>query len=1457
MAEKESNFIYFNITHDKLKDYKVALSKEYKEYGELEKIKEIDCDKLSGPLITKIYRFKLFQNLIKKDDNDMYNIDVFVEDENQNKYNYSIKFKNNNKDFYEYKFEIIDLDILPLSFDQQFEIYLDILRKTYKITQSKKENEDFILSAELLLEEEDSKYDFLFYLKIFLECFNSKCLQKHLLLFDPIRIKGIGELSEKKFKPLSSILNQKAKNPDGIYIESQESKEQTFELLYSIILFYDLHFQKDKIHELFEDKKSFNYLIKKLESFKDFFKDLILPESEVSELIKKATDFNQIASFLFYLGKDVLKFLHFLEENKEIILTLYKKEMNIFNDENKKNKDKNKRKKSPYIDIDLYVEQKRDDDISNITKKIKNLLESKDNYIKISPRFIEKYIEFNNQDNLNNLINIKLIVECILEIDKKFQCKYKIDKVIHENILFFAMTKKIKNKEILEFIQKDEFYMNKSHRKGDRPLDIFEGLEIESLDDQFFIQWKTINFEKIFDSQFTEFLQKIASFIKEMKYFSLFFKFYCFNEEKEISNECITIMQKKYKEIFHTKIIDDCPDFLDNTCELIYLSDKKKVGIKKFNEELQKLLDVNSINNIYIHITDKYNDLSNELLNLIVKFFTTDKQNANPTSLIILIENCRKLREDILSNIDKYIIKNEEEFFYPLNQMTINYKFFKNLLRKDLIKKTQNTKSTYITNTMIIISSLQEKLKKLDINYKSLIYFFEDDNQNPNNKKLLEEELLDKISVIFFNEKKIVNDIFNKINFKMKEIIEKIKFFELISKFLGNYYPNTYQQDIEILSLIVINLKNNNLNYYDNHYANDFQKYQKYLEEAKKRDKMEKSVFYNMICKDTRKKYPKKGKKYIEETDKIFNKIKIIFKENGIFKLDEKLLQLCFEPFKENEDKLNNEIKILIEIFNIQQFNDNEKLKEEIILISKREYIFNTAASIITFADKIGAQKSKIRNVFLSIVNILKKQSDITTIKRCKENLKNLNINIDEKDNKYIDILIKFKDQPEIITFLFEKTIEDCRNLQEVLSENENNFVTANDILDLEKCIEFMKNVGKLEDLRSKEDIKIIYLFREQFLKKNDIFIYFSKLFVNYSQIELLLSHLDKSESLKYKINYIFNNTLFILKNTQNDSFECKIFENNKQEKIPKESLIALRERAQLSKIINPQFKYFIEIISEIMKIYNLLKKIFNEGYPKIIIIKIKLSKIVHKINEKEQINVIKEYTMDDINLKDSKEILEKLNELLSSIQINRKIGYEEKDLIRYIYGRQFNLIYNKLNKIENNNKNNISHLLKYITNDLYKNDIEDYYPEQKGEINDCYEYLKEILKVNDLSLEKIYKTSIIKQIMAKEDYKGIFVYHCEKLEKDLYQIYKYLTGNNPVAQNILLCKKETINEEIISFLYRAIKCEYNSCFIIGGIELLEFEQKICLIDLLNNFFEKGDEKMNSCLIFLFTNKNS
>ena len=75
------------------------------------------------------------------------------------------------------------------------------------------------------------------------------------------------------------------------------------------------------------------------------------------------------------------------------------------------------------------------------------------------------------------------------------------------------------------------------------------------------------------------------------------------------------------------------------------------------------------------------------------------------------------------------------------------------------------------------------------------------------------------------------------------------------------------------------------------------------------------------------------------------------------------------------------------------------------------------------------------------------------------------------------------------------------------------------------------------------------------------------------------------------------------------------------------------------------------------------------------------------------------------------------------------------------------------------------------------------------------------------------------------------------------------------------MCNKETTNEELTAFLYRAILCEYHSCFIIAGIELLPFEQKTTLQNLLNELYSnniKGNEKkMKSCLVIAYIDKEA
>ena len=95
------------------------------------------------------------------------------------------------------------------------------------------------------------------------------------------------------------------------------------------------------------------------------------------------------------------------------------------------------------------------------------------------------------------------------------------------------------------------------------------------------------------------------------------------------------------------------------------------------------------------------------------------------------------------------------------------------------------------------------------------------------------------------------------------------------------------------------------------------------------------------------------------------------------------------------------------------------------------------------------------------------------------------------------------------------------------------------------------------------------------------------------------------------------------------------------------------------------------------------------------------------------------------------------------------------------------------------------------------------------------------------MDLRKIYETTIIRQKYIGKKYQGIYTYLFEELEKELFQIYKYLTGNNPIAQNILLCNKDTSKEEIISFLYRAINVNLSHVLLLEELKYWIINKKL------------------------------
>ena len=117
--------------------------------------------------------------------------------------------------------------------------------------------------------------------------------------------------------------------------------------------------------------------------------------------------------------------------------------------------------------------------------------------------------------------------------------------------------------------------------------------------------------------------------------------------------------------------------------------------------------------------------MSEKCKNVIVYFFTKNKINSKPDNLVELIEKCKKFRNTIFSNLDNYIIKKED--FFCL-EATENYRLYKYLVKKYIFQSyTQEQKTNYISKSLKVVLSLQDKIEKYEINYKTLIAFFKNE----------------------------------------------------------------------------------------------------------------------------------------------------------------------------------------------------------------------------------------------------------------------------------------------------------------------------------------------------------------------------------------------------------------------------------------------------------------------------------------------------------------------------------------------------------------------------------------------------------------------------------------------------------------------------------------------------------------------------------------------------------
>ena len=1479
MEDKKENihketfhYVYFIESLDIFGDAKYSISMDSPESNILEKINLTDITNKKSTFSTCIYRFKIFPNKILEEykSPEKFEVEVVLEND-KNKctkkinnldiyhdnylYDFKIDFKNENTDF---NFN----ERLEMNYIEKFNLFINRLKT--EINHTQKEKDDLLYSTLYYLinkkEEKEKagikkyKYSFSFLVTLIIEFYESIYFPLVLKLLKPEDIDEYGVVPDEKISELAEVLD-KIEKKLFTPLEKEDSKEELIINFYRIKLYVNFVFYKEKLNEMFGNEKIKNYLYKILILNEDLFNGLILNKKNILELL------NLSGNLDFVCLKNKLKF------NNDFLIVLQ-----IINEKINKYKECNKEKnKNIFIDMELIVFPKKEDDLNAIYVQIENLFSFEKNsnayFVNFSPSLIEKYINIYNKVDLDKLIILSKIIALLKKECKRFILKQNINEVIHFNGIIFANKGKLKNIELLNFIEQDDYYKKKISDYCS--VDILSGIDISSINNEFLKKWREINFFQIFYDKKQPFLNKICDLI-DINHFNLIFDLLNENsdvkdEEKIFNRDSILKMQEMFDNFFYDYSPENNPNFLNDVINIIYYSDKNNVIIKEFmTNKIQKLLNVDTVNDIYISLAKKYKNLSNDLLNIIINFFTRNPLNKDPSKLSYIIKNSNELRNIILKNMSNFIIDKNDIF---QDEDSLNFKLLENLINDKIFifneKDDNKLSKDYMSESSSIIKKIISDFQSLDVKYSNLVYIYETDFKSIFYRRL---------SVICLLNENLENGIKDLLKSYYITIKTTLKNLNNILNYLSFFHKTdsikTKHREIQELIQLV---KNKKVIDFAKEYQNKCSSYiTEYKQQAKRGHQLKQSIFYNTIFKQTRVTIDDDNKFLNEVNDKL-KQIKLLYGTGikstikdffnvGNKDSNEKLIEIILRNIK-NKNELGKEVDLLAEILDIKKYNKN-KIIEYLNILSKREEVLNVCIGMKIIIDKFQVEITEFYSNINKIISNIYKREEIDVIKKSIEKLNLDLLNTDKEKNFYIESIIKLKEQPEAITFLFEHTKDDCRNWMYLPFEADNNgFLTPDDILNLEKCIEYMEKLGKKEEIKKLKDKELILTIINFINNCKDLKEVINKYVNNFWAIkELVEINLDKTETYKKKICNICDMSIFTLSNEKNNFFNGSY--GNDKIKINYEDIIELRDHAQLSKIITGEDKEkeiikkrqkFIELISQIMNLYKVIKEIYDKGYPQKITINIEINngKSIFKFEKKDY---------EDYNI--LIDILETILKELENYQIN---AYKNKVLIRYIYGSQFNLIYNAIQlKYNEGEVNSIKPFLKYLTNDLINENIiiegldfkktENIYDDL---INDCEEYLKKTLEIHNLSLAEIYKKSLIKEKPKEGEYKGLYFYYCNEIEVNLFQIFKYLTNNNPLAQNVLLCSKESSNGEIISFLYRAILCEFNACFIVGGIELLNQEQKAFLIEKLNELFSEKDENMKACLIFLYTSKTT
>ena len=1511
MNPPNKNFIFFIVSHlEELEEIKYDLPKHETKFKLLEEFSEIKNSEENANFKVRVFSIAFNESNIIKSDSEL-EIELAFKSE---VFKGKIKYNQNKNNFiYDFSFDILHKDkedLIPphslhLSDNEKFCFFRKALKSKYPNNESLLNS---LIEDSLNLLKIDCEYYYIdFYLSLFCISYKSSKIIELLSLYDLEKIK-LAQILD--FKEISPVLKEIRSNPEIITNHLNEKNQDIYkEKLYNLLLYYSMIYELETVNELLKDQKANRYFQNILYSVNNNnFKSLDLPNSFIDEIIQNGfqMDYDKLMITFNYL-KSLEKILVFINRHTKMIYDILKDKCENKeekdNEENEEDEEENiKEKCNKKINLCQIITIKINGNIDNISKEINELLEKSYifDYIEFGDEFWKTYSEFFNKQNLNTLLMIKKI---LINIKNKNENLVKdidfINKFIHDTGIDMSKKKKFRNNiEILEFIKDKDIYYSSKKKRTFRDVNIFIGLNLLMNKDEkteFLKLWKTIDFNEIFDEeQYKEFQKIITSHISHISLFHLIFQFFGeFNKENSRNYDNIILFRDKYSSLtrlINKENLNDLNDtFIEDSANLIYiLEEKNKLGKPFIQEELIKKFPISINNKIFFKLLSKYGKLPDNIIEEIADYISKGKENLECENLINIFKNIEnvKCKKQILNKISNSLIIDKNMFLYEKNKNQI--KVLIEFKKMDIFNEPHYEHTQYVQAMKTITKEILNYIINYKITFNELRKIEKDELKLEDNMKTFIEILnLDKK----LNEKNI-DAIVKKIIYIKTKINDQINLLEQYLLIDQTFYEFAKYKEISELEKLLEILKNKSiLEYEKSEYQEKFEEYKsKYsVDYINDRIYLTISEMFKNIYKYL-KKINQNSEEYqntFEEALRHFKTLKYLFQKIPNSNIREDIFEVCLETVRSSEFTAEREISLIQNYLKIKSENINfEEIVNNLKICSKKNEIFNIIKGIELFLKCKMAFKTNFTGNLQSIKeNLRSKNFKADEINQYLKELSKINLNIfnkvQEKEDNISEIFILINSKPEAFFFLNNLNEEDSRNFQELIDVSDNNFLTFSDIQDLEICRKFISDI---EHKENNNDKYLIQTFVQKAKSKKNILLHFKSFFNNFYQFKELKSQkLDKIETNKTKSKKIAKDSIFKLSiNTgfEHDKslyekdeenyyifFEGHYFVNQTKIKINFAELQELREISMLNKNIHTKDekkilednKKFTENIKSIINLFYLLEDISKNGYHEILSIEvsIKNNEIIYKINN----------ILSSGNYSECKDFL---IEILSNMENVKSDVYknDEYQLIRFIHGKQFSFIYNCLRE---KNYEKIDIFSNYLTNNLNKKKIKQFDIIENLNINEdnklnnyiniinnCNSFFKEVLNLNNISLEDIFNPNIILD-KFKCKYTGFYTEFAIDIgiEETILSYYYLLTKNYPINQTLLICNKETSSDEIRAFMHLAILCPYNVLFMIGKIEELSSENCQELIDLISELSKLKGNKMNSCLVFVYSNNNS